>query len=109
MLLSCKASMRTTVYKSLDRSVQFFGIKGRFLLPMGLGTVASFIVAFLVAKFTIGLIGLLVFFVLFFSCALFIIALQGGISEKEFFTKFAMTRCPQCIRVKPQRLHRLWK
>lgn len=101
--------MRTTVYKSLDRSVQFFGIKGRFLIPMVLCTVASLVISFIVAGLTIGLIGLLVFFVLFFSCALFIIALQGGISEKEFFTKFAMIRCPKCIRVKPQRLRRLWK
>ena len=33
--------MELMVYRSLDRSVQFFGIKGRFLIPMGIGAVTS--------------------------------------------------------------------
>lgn len=101
--------MKTRVYKSLDRSVQFFGIKGRFLLPVGIGTGISLAIGFLVAKLTMGLIGLLLFFLLFFSCVITAIAIQGAISEKELFTKIAMSRCPECIRVKPQRLKRLWK
>lgn len=60
--------MKTRVYKSLDRSVQFFGIKGRFLLPVGIGAGVSLAIGFLVAKVTMGLVGLLMFFLLFFSC-----------------------------------------
>lgn len=97
------------VYRSLDRSVQFFGIKGRFLIPMGIGAAASLVVSGIVGSTTTGLAGIALFLILFFACAMAVVALQGSISEKSLFRKRAMTKCPQYIKVKPQRLVGSWK
>ena len=98
--------MELTVYRSLDRSVQFFGIKGRFLIPMGIGAVTSLITACMIGSATNGIA---LFLILFFAFAMAVVALQGSISEKALFRKMAMSRCPQYIKVKPQRLIGSWK
>ena len=99
--------MELTVYRSLDRSVQFFGIKGRFLIPIG--AVTSLITACMIGSATNGLAGIALFLILFFAFAMAVVALQGSISEKALFRKMAMSRCPQYIKVKPQRLIGSWK
>ena len=101
--------MELTVYRSLDRSFQFFGIKGRFLIPMGIGAVTSLITACMIGSATNGLAGIALFLILFFAFAMAVVALQGSISEKALFRKMAMSRCPQYIKVKPQRLIGSWK
>ena len=101
--------MELTVYRSLDRSVQFFGIKGRFLIQMGIGAVTSLITACMIGSATNGLAGIALFLILFFAFAMAVVALQGSISEKALFRKMAMSRCPQYIKVKPQRLIGSWK
>lgn len=101
--------MDIVVYRSLDRSVQFFGIKGRFLIPMGIGAAASLVAAGIAGSATNGLAGIALFLILFFACAMAVVALHGSISEKALFRKTAMTRCPQYIKVKPQRLVGSWK
>lgn len=57
--------MELTVYRSLDKSVQFFGIKGRFLIPMGIGAVTSLITACMIGSATNGLAGIALFLILF--------------------------------------------
>lgn len=74
--------MELTVYRSLDRSVQFFGIKGRFLIPMGIGAVTSLITACMIGSATNGLAGIALFLILFFVSAMAVVALQGSIREK---------------------------
>ena len=101
--------MELTVYRSLDRSVQFFGIKGRFLIPMGMGAAASLMTACTVGSATNGLAGIALFLILFFASAMAVVALQGSIGEKALFRKMAMSRCPQYIKVKPQKLIGSWK
>ena len=101
--------MDIKVYRSLDRSVQFFGIRGRFLIPMGAGAAGSLVAAIIVGKATNGLVGIGLFLILFFSCTLAVVALQGSISEKALFRKVAMGRCPRYIRVRPQRLIVPWR
>ena len=61
--------MELTVCRSLDRSVQFFGIKGRFLIPMGIGAVTSLITACMIGSATNGLAGIALFLILFFAFA----------------------------------------
>ena len=46
--------MEIKSYRSLDRSVQFFGIKGRFLIPMGVGAALSLVAAMIAGKATNG-------------------------------------------------------
>lgn len=101
--------MKFKVYKSLDRSVQIFGIKGRYLYIMAIAAVISAVAALAIGKALGGLVGLLSFFVLFFASAMVLIAIQSSVSEKDLFIKVSMTRCPHGIRVKPKRLVRGWK
>lgn len=101
--------MEVRTYRSIDRSVQFFGIRGRFLVPMGAGAVASLIVAFAVGGSVNGLVGLALFLILFFGCAAAVVALQGRISEKALARKLAMSRCPQYIHVRPLKIVSGWK
>ena len=58
--------MEIKSYRSLDRSVQFFGIKGRFLIPMGAGAALSLVAAMIAGKATNGLVGVGLFLILFF-------------------------------------------
>lgn len=101
--------MDIKVYRSLDCSVQFFGVRGRFLLPMGVGAAASIAAAAAAGSATNGLAGIALFLILFFACAAAVVALQGVIGEKALFRKAAMSRCPQYIHVRPQRLLGSWK
>ena len=96
--------MRASVYRSLDRSVQFFGIRGRYLIPMVAGGVLSLAVAGAVRGLLGGLAAIAVFLVLFFVCAALVLALQARLGEKALFRKLAMSRCPQYIHVRPQKL-----
>lgn len=101
--------MRIRIYKSLDRTVQVFGIRGRYLYIMAFGTLASVVISVLVGKFTFGLVGIMLFFILFFTCAMILVSVQSSLSDKELFSKIAMTKCPHGIRVKPKRILRIWK
>lgn len=101
--------MDIKVYRSLDRSVQFFGIRGRFVMPMGLGAALSLGIAGAVGSAVNGLVGIALFLILFFLCAMAVVAVQGSISEKALFRKLSMTRCPEYIHVKPQKMVGLWK
>ena len=101
--------MEIRTYRSLDSSVQFFGIRGRFLVPAGAGAFASLIVAFRIGSAVNGLVGVAAFLVLFFGCAALVVALQGRISEKALFRKMASFRYPQYIHVKPKRLISGWR
>ena len=96
-------------YRSLDRSVQFFGISGRFLIPAGAGAAASVVMASVIGTETNGLVGVAAFLVLFFGCASLVVALQGSISEKALFRKMASFRYPRYIHVKPKRLISGWR
>ena len=101
--------MRIKVYKSLDRSIQFFGIRGRFIIPMAAGAGLSILISVAVGNVTSGLVGLMLFFILFFSCAMAVIGIQNAVGEKELFCRIAMYRCPDYIRVKPGKTIRKWK
>lgn len=101
--------MLVRTYRSLDRSIQFFGIKGRFLLPMGILAGASLALSVIVGIATMGIIGIAAFLILFFAGAAVVISIQGRISEKNLFNKLAMTRCPQYIHVKPIKHLKRWK
>lgn len=96
--------MQSGVYRSLDRSVSFFGIRGRFLVPMAIGTGVSLVVTLMVRGALGGLAALAVFLMLFFVCAAFVLALQSRFGERAFFRKIAMSRCPRYIHVKPRKL-----
>ena len=96
--------MRSPVYRSLDRSVQFFGIRGRFLIPMGAGAVASLVAAGAVRGLLGGLAAIAVFLALFFLSAALVVALQARLGEKALFRRVAMLKCPQYIHVKPCKL-----
>ncbi len=96
-------------YRSLDRSVQFFGISGRFLIPAGAGAAASVVVAAVIGTETNGLVGVAAFLVLFFGCAALVVALQGSISEKALFRKIASRRYPRYIHVRPTKIISGWK
>ncbi len=96
--------MHSYVYRSLDRSVQFFGIKGRFLIPMAAGAAVSLITAGAVKGLLGGLAAIAVFLFMLFVSAALVIGLQTSIGEKALFRKVAMLKCPQYIHVRPQRL-----
>lgn len=104
--------MRSNVYRSLDRSVQFFGIKGRFLIPMAAGAAVSLVCAGAVKGLLGGLAAIAVFLFLFFFCAALVVSLQTRTGEKALFRKVAMLKCPQYIHVRPQKLfkgHPQWR
>ncbi len=96
-------------YRSLDRSVQFFGISGRFLIPAVVGAAASVVIAAAIGTETNGLVGVAAFLVLFFGCAALVVALQGSISEKALFRKMASRRYPRYIHVRPTKIISGWK
>lgn len=101
--------MEIKVYRSLDRSVQFFGVRGRFLLPTGIGAAVSTAASAAAGSATNGLVGMALFLILFFACAAAVVAMQGVIGEKALFRRAAMSRCPQYIHVRPERLLGSWK
>lgn len=98
--------MKFRVYKSLDRSTQIFGIRGRYLFIMAVGAAISIMLGIAAGSITSGLVGLLCALVLGFSCAMGILILQAYLSEKELSIKISMMRCPDGIRVKPVKLFR---
>ena len=83
-----------------------FGSNSPFGAAAGL---VGAIAACIIGSATNGLAGIALFLILFFAFAMAVVALQGSISEKALFRKMAMSRCPQYIKVKPQRLIGSWK
>lgn len=96
--------MRIKVYKSLDRSVSFFGLHGRYLAPAVAGAVVALLTGFVVGGLTNGLIGLLVFLVLAAGAMMGVMSLQGQIREKDMMKKIQMLKCPKFIRQMPRPL-----
>jgi hypothetical protein len=101
--------MEIRTYRSLDRSAQIFTIKGRFIIPMGIGAAVSLVAALAVGVNVNGLVGIALFLILFFGCAAAVVALQGRMSEKELARRLALLRRPQYIHVKPKRLISGWR
>lgn len=90
-------------YRSLDRSVQFFGIRGMYVFVAVAGILGSLALAFLIGGMTNSLVGLIVFLVGFFVSAAVTISVQSAFEERALMRKVAMLRCPRFLRVSPRK------
>lgn len=90
-------------YRSLDRSVQFFGIRGMYVFVTVAGALGSLALAFFIGGITNSLVGLIVFLVGFFVSAAVTISIQSAFEERALMRKVAMLRCPRFLRVSPRK------
>lgn len=90
-------------YRSLDRSVQFFGIRGMYVFVTVAGALGSLALAFFIGGITNSLVGLIVFLVGFFVSAAVTISIQSAFEERVLMRKVAMLRCPRFLRVSPRK------
>ena len=99
--------MQYRVYRSLDRSAAFFGIRGRYQGLALYALVADLVVSYLTGQWTNGLIGVLLFVALGAGIYLGILYVQGIYSDRTLFRLLASSRLKGYIKVAPMRLSAL--
>lgn len=92
--------MKVRFYRSLDRSVQYFGVKGRFVIPVAAFAIVGLVLGSLVGAIN-SLLGICTFLLVAGLGVMFVYALQGRFSEKTIVRRLAMISCPMFIRVHP--------
>lgn len=87
------------VYRSLDRPLSFFGIKGSFMSVLAVGASAAAVIGIIAGGVTgSNIIGLIVFLSLCVGAFMVVGLLQDKYSEKDFMKLLSSRRFPQFIR-----------
>lgn len=97
--------MRFRIYRSLDRPSSFLGIKGKFMIIVGIVAGISGLLGIIIGK-SIGndLVGMGIFLGGSAVGVALTLMLQGRMSVRQF-TRFLSSRnIPEFIRMKPRRL-----
>ncbi len=101
--------MRRRVYRSLDRPSTFMGIKGRFLIVMGLGAAVSLIVALVAGRLTSMLVGFGVAIVMMTVFYFVTTTLQSKIPEKNIWKIVVRRALPDVYRTRPKHIRNIWR
>lgn len=101
--------MRYRIWRSLDKSASFFGIKGSYMIPFLLLAAISLIAAVLVGKALGTLFGMLAFAVAAGTAYITILSLQGKMSDKTFSRSLNKGRYPKFIRITPESIRSMKK
>ena len=97
--------MEHEVYRALDRPSSFLGIKGKFIVVIGVFAGVFAVLGLLTgALFGSGLAGLGVFFGGVIIGYLVVLILQGRMSVRQFSRFLSSRKTPQYIKVPPRRL-----
>lgn len=99
--------MQCHVYRSLDKSALFFGMRGRFSLFFFIGIGADLFLSFILGAMTSGILGTIVFIVIGVAVYAVVLSLQAGASERVFSKRMAAGKIPEVIHVKPVKLRGL--
>lgn len=101
--------MKRRVYRSLDHPATFFGIRGRFMVVMGLGGALALILGLVVGQLTSMLLGfgvILVIAVIFYFVTL---SLQSKVDEKDIWKIVARRGYPELYRMRPKHIRNIWQ
>ncbi len=101
--------MRRRVYRSLDRPSTFLGIRGRFLIVMGLGGAISVIIALVVGQLTSMLVGFGVAILLMAAFYFLTTSLQAKIPEKNIWKILVKRAYPGVYRTTPKHVRNIWR
>lgn len=101
--------MRRRVYRSLDRPASVFGIKGRFMILMGLGAALSTVAGIVVGKLTGMLGGVATVIAAVLASYFATTSVQSRIDEKDIWKVLAKRSFPDVYRVRPKPLRTMWK
>ncbi len=97
--------MEHEVYRALDRPSSFLGIKGKFIVVIGVFAGVFAVLGLLTgALFGSGLAGLGVFFGGVIIGYLVVLILQGRMSVRQFSRFLCSRKSPQYMKVPPRRL-----
>ena len=101
--------MRRKVYRSLDQPSAFFGIRGRFILVMLVGTALVSVPSLVIGMVTTALLGGDVFLIGAASAYMFTLSLQTRVDEKDFWKAVSRRAYPAVYRVRPKHIRNLWR
>lgn len=97
--------MEFEVYRSLDRPSSFLGIKGKFIIIIGIFAGVFAVIGLLAGVlFASGLVGLGFFFGGVIVGYMIVLVLQGRMSVRQFSRFLSSRKTPQYIKVPPRRL-----
>lgn len=99
--------MERKVYRSLDRPVAFFGIRGRYMSWVVIGLVVDLVLSFIIGALTVGIIGFICFLGLAIGIYLYVISFQERMSDRELEKKMNSRRIATCIKRSPQTVRRI--
>lgn len=98
--------MERKVYRSLDRPVAFFGIRGRYTTWAVVGLMGDLAVSLLIGACTVGMIGLVCFLAVAIGVYLYILSIQERMSDRELERKMNSRRLATCIKRPPLAVRR---
>ncbi len=101
--------MKRNVYRSLDKTSEFFGIKTKFLIVFLACSCFAVILGITVGVMTGLYVGIGVLIVAEFISFFFTIYLQSRISEKKLFRVMAQRSLPTVYIVRPKHIRNRWK
>lgn len=99
--------MERRVYRSLDRPVAFFGVRGRYTTWLAMGLGGDLVLSLVVGMMTVGMIGVVLFVAGAIAIYLYIISFQERMSDRELDRKLNGRRLASCIRRKPVCIRRI--
>ena len=101
--------MKRRVYRSLDSSVSFFGVKGRFLWVMALGGAFALIAGMVVSRLSVTLVGFGAGLIVVVGAYLLTQVLQSKIDENRLLKILVKRGYPSLYRVPPKHIRNIWK
>lgn len=101
--------MKRHIYRSLDRPATFFGIRGRFMIVMGLGAALSVFFGIIVGGLTSMLVGMGALLVAAAGFYILTMSLQSRIDEKDIWKMLLKHSYPDVYRMKPKHIRNIWK
>lgn len=94
--------MRYRIWRSLDKSASFFGIKGNFMVLFLCTAAAGLIVALIAGKAAGTLPGMAVFALAAAGGYFLVLSVQSKMSDKAFSRSLMKRRYPKFIRITPE-------
>lgn len=101
--------MRRKVYRSLDRTATFFGIRGRFLVVVAMGGGLALVLGLVVTAVTSVLAGVAAGLAGAVAAYLSTQALQSRINEKDFLKMLVSMGLPRVYRFPARHIRNIWK
>lgn len=101
--------MKRRVYRSLDRPASIFGIKGRFMLLVGIGAGLAAVIGIVVGKVASMLAGVGTVLLIMLGVYFLTTSLQARIDEKDIWKVIVRRAYPDAYRVSPKPLRTMWK